>query len=315
MVCLLAILMIMGCLSSCAERVGEGKLSVVCTTFVQYDWARKILGESDGVSLTLLVSGGKDMHSFEPSAADMVRVLESDLLIYTGGVSEAWVDELAARGELKRPLSLLDCLGNDVKYVEYTEGMEHTHGGEGHSEHGAEHTHGEVDEHVWLSLKNAARLCERIADELCELDAENVEVYRANCARYISELLALDGEYALAVAGAAHKTLVVADRHPYRYLFDDYGISCHAAFAGCSTESEASFATVVFLAGKVDELDLSGVIVTESSDGRLAKTVVESTAAKNAEIYTLHSLQTVSSTESYLGVMRENLETIKKILN
>lgn len=308
-VCLLAIFMIIGSFSSCAERADGEKPTVVCTSFVQYDWARQILGGNDAVTLRLLVGGGKDMHSFEPSAADMVAILESDLLIYTGGISEAWVDELAMRGELSRPLSLLDLLGENVKYAD-AEDAEHGHDEEGHAQ-------SEIDEHVWLSLKNAMLFCGEITNALCEIDGENAALYRENCERYLAALSALDSEYTSLALEAEQKTLVVADRYPYRYLFEDYGITCHAAFSGCSSESEASFSTVIFLAERLDALGLDGILVTESADIRLAETVRANTQGKNAEILTLHSLQSVTApaSESYLDIMRSNLDVLKKVLN
>ncbi len=301
LVCLLAILMLLSVLSSCAERREEdGELLVICTSFSWYDWARQIVGESEGVTLRLLVSGGKDMHSYSPSTADMMAILRCDLLIYGGGVSEAWVDGLAAEGKLHTPLSLLALLGEDVKYIE-------PHG---------EHAHGAVDEHIWLSLRNAALFCESIRGALCRIDAANAETYTENCALYLEKLSALDREFSALAEGAAQKHVVVADRHPYRYLFEDYGIACHAAFEGCSTESDASFSTVISLSEAMDSLALDGILVTETSDMRLARTVRENTVAKGAEIYVLHSLQSVTDAEntSYLAVMEENLKVLEAVL-
>ncbi len=298
---LLAVLLLASSLSSCGGREGEDKLTVVCTSFVAYDWAREILGETDAISLHLLVDGGRDMHSFEPSAADMVKILESDLFIYTGGPSEVWVDELVQKNELKTTLSLLDCLNGNVIYVE--------------DEHEG-HTHQVVDEHAWLSVTNAALFSGAIAAELCLIDPANEATYQANLDRYFEELSSLDGDYAYLGVSSNDKTLVVADRYPFRYLFEDNGFKAVAAFSGCSAESEASFSTVISLAKIIDEQELSGVLVTESSDKKLAETVIANTKNKNATIYTLHSLQTVTDLEnaSYLAIMRENLNTLRTVL-
>ena len=298
---LLVVLLLVSCLSACAGREGEDKLTVVCTSFVAYDWAREIVGDTDAVSLHLLADGGRDMHSFEPSAADMVKILESDLFIYIGGPSEAWVDELVQKNELKNTLALLDCLNGNVKYIEH-----------GHEEH----THQVVDEHAWLSVINAALFSDAIGAELCLIDPANEATYQANLDRYLEELSSLAFDYASLGASSDGKTLVVADRYPFRYLFEDCGFSVVAAFSGCSAESEASFATVISLAKEVDEQGLSGVLVTETSDKKLAETVIANTKNKNAAIYTLHSLQTVADPEhtSYLAVMRENLRRLRAVL-
>ena len=309
LICFLVILLALSVFSSCADRGGDdGALLVICTSFPWYDWAREIVGESDGVTLRLLADGGKDMHSYSPSAADMMAILNCELLVYGGGVSEAWVEDLAKDGKLRSPLSLMAELGEDVKYVEGHDEHEHSH---------EEHAHGEADEHIWLSLKNAARFCEAIRDALCRLDAENAATYTENCESYVAKLLALDGEFEALVSGAKQKNVLVADRNPYRYLFGDYGIICHAAFEGCSTESDAAVSTVIGLSKTLEALELKGILVTETSDGRLARTLVENTTAKNAEIYVLHALQSVPDPENttYLAVMEENLGVLQNLLD
>lgn len=305
--CFLAILIGICALSSCEDGGKEGDgIEVICTSFSWYDWARVIVGESDGVTLRLLADGGKDMHSYSPSATDMMAILGCDLLIYGGGVSEAWVEDLAKEGKLRGPLSLMKMLGENVQYL-----GEHTHE-DGHA-HGAN----EIDEHVWLSLSNAMRFCEGITDALCAIDAENAATYRENCAAYTAKLSELDGKFSAMVAASALDGVVLADRHPFRYLFADYGITCHAAFEGCSTESDAGVSTVLSLVEAVNSLSTDAVLVTETSDGRLARTVVESSNAKAAEILTLHSLQSVpdAASESYLSVMEENLAVLAKALD
>ncbi len=305
-VCLVALFMALGSLSSCAgQGEDDEKIRVVCTSFVPYDWTRELVGDRADVEILLLVGGGKDMHSYSPSAADVKTILKSDLLIYTGGVSETWVKDIVG---LENSLSLMELLGENVKCVDCFD--------ESHDGHEESHTHGEIDEHIWLSLKNAALFCESIKDELCRIDAANADTYAANCEAYLGQLWALDDEYVSFAASTEQKTLVVADRYPYRYLFEDYGFACHAAFSSCSSESEASFSTVIFLAEKIDELGLGGIVISETSDGRLAETVRANTKAKNAVIYTLHSLQSVTDPEreSYLSRMQSNLAILGELL-
>lgn len=183
-----------------------------------------------------------------------------------------------------------------------------------------EHSHeGELDEHVWLSLKHAQTLCGHIAGKLADLDPENAADYEANAAAYVAQLADLDRDYQDAVTAAQGNTLLFADRFPFRYLADDYGLDYYAAFAGCSAETEASFETIVFLAEKLDELGLQNILVIESSDQSMAQTVKQSTQAKNQQILVLDSLQSVTAAHvaegaSYLAMMQTNLETLKVAL-
>ena len=310
--------LLLGLLSGCggAPAANADRLSVVTTIFPEYDWVRQILGDkADGVDLTMLLDNGVDLHSYQPTADDMVKISTCDLFIYVGGESDEWVEDALAEAVNQDMvvIDLLDVLGDAVKEEEVVEGMQ-----DEDDEGGEEET--EYDEHVWLSLRNAAVLCEEIAAQLGRLDAANADAYATNAAAYIEKLSALDRQYAAVVDAAPRKTLLFGDRFPFRYLTDDYGLDYYAAFVGCSAETEASFETVVFLANKVDELGLNTVLTIESSDGKLARTIIENTAAASARILQMDSMQSatardVTSGATYLGAMENNLKVLKEALN
>lgn len=236
-----------------------------------------------------------------------------------GGESDEWVEEVLKKAPNKdrKVISLIERLGKDAKQEEIVEGME--------AEHEEEHEKGEekepeIDEHVWLSLKNAAAFCKDITTALEELDPERAEDYRANADTYIKKLDILHQEYQETIASAGQKTIVFADRFPFRYLAEDYGLSYYAAFAGCSAETEASFETIAFLSGKTDELHLKSIFVIENSGQKIAKTVIENTKEKNQQILTLDSMQSVTTEDAakgitYLSVMEKNLNALKEALN
>ena len=293
------------------------KLSVVTTIFPEYDWLRQIVGETGGVELTLLLDRGVDLHSYQPSVDDIVKISTCDLFVYVGGVSDEWVEDVLedAANPAMRVVNLLEVLGDAVKEEEIVEGMEAEHD----HDHEDEEEGPEYDEHVWLSLKNAAAFCRALAGELGALDGANKAAYEANAAAYIEKLEALDGAYAAAVESASRKTLLFADRFPFRYLVDDYGLSYYAPFAGCSAESEASFETVLFLANKVDELGLNCVLQIESADGSIAKTVCDTAKSGNIRVLTMDSLQSSTLEDArngveYLSVMEKNLTVLKEAL-
>jgi len=294
------------------------KLSIVTTIFPEYDWVRQILGENQAnVDLTMLLDKGVDLHSYQPSADDMVKVSKCDLFIYVGGESDTWVDDAlkSAQNKNMKVINLLDVLGNSVKEEEQVEGMQAEEEEEEGEEEGPEY-----DEHVWLSLKNAQTLCSSIADALCEIDSKNANVYKKNLNEYTKNLDALDKEYQQAVNGAKYDTLVFGDRFPFRYMVDDYSLKYYAAFVGCSAETEASFETIKFLANKVDELGVTTVLTIEDQKHKIAQTVVENTKEKNQKILALNSMQSVTNDdvkngETYLNVMQCNLDVLKQALN
>ena len=297
----------------------DKKLNIVTTIFPEYDWTRAVLGDrADEVNLTMLLDNGTDLHSFQPAVKDIMKVSSCDLLIYVGGESDQWIEDAleSAQNKDMKTINLMEILGDSIKEEETVEGMqesEHDHDHEDEEEK-------EYDEHVWTSMRNVEVICDAIAETLEEMDPENKEIYQSNAEVYKEKLSALDEEYKETVNNANQKTLVFADRFPFRYLVDDYDLSYYAAFSGCSAESEASFKTVTFLAGKVDELGVKSVLTMEKSDDRIAQTVIENTKAKDQKILQLNSMQSITSEEiadgaTYLSVMEDNLNVLKEALN
>lgn len=331
---LLALLMAVGMLAGCAKQNDDDtdattdELSIVATIFPEYDWVKEILGDkADHADITLLLDNGVDLHSYQPTADDIVKISDCDLFLYVGGESEGWVKEALKNSANKdrKVINLLDVLGDKVKSEEVVEGMQeeaHEHEeGEAHEDGEAhEHEHEEErDEHVWLSLKNAEVLVGAISNALQELDADNKEIYAANADAYMKKLSALDAEYQTAVDNASRKTVLFGDRFPFRYLADDYGLNYYAAFVGCSAETEASFETISFLAKKVDELKLPCVLTIEGKNHKIAETIVKNTAQKSQKILTMDSMQSTTSKDAadgttYLSVMEKNLAVLKEAL-
>ena len=293
------------------------KVKIVTTIFPEYDWVRQIAGDKvSDMDITMLLDNGVDMHSYQPTADDIMKISDCDLFIYVGGESDEWVNDALKEAVNKdmQVINLLDVLGEQVKIEELVEGMQDTE----HEEE-EEHEEKEYDEHVWLSLKNAETLCDAIAEALGNADPDNKAVYDTNKAAYIDQLVSLDNQYREVADQASVKTLLFGDRFPFRYLVDDYGLSYYAAFAGCSAESEASFETISFLAQKIDELGLKYVMTIEKSDQKIAKTIIENTQNKDQSILTLDSMQSTTSADvangmTYLSIMEGNLNILKEAL-
>lgn len=308
----LAIFMIISCaaVTSCGVKEKSDGKSVVCTIAPVYDWVKNVIGDDDGYSVTLLIKNKTDMHSYQPTVADMATISQSDVFVYVGGESDAWVDDaLKSVGGDTKAISLLELLGDKAKDEEHIDDED--------DDHDHDHAESEKDEHVWLSLKNAAYLCDKLADEFSAVFTENN--FKANSAAYIAKLNELDGEYADAVANAEYDTLLFGDRFPFLYLVSDYGLNYYAAFSGCSAETEASFATITKLAQKVDELNLPAIIKIDGSTHKIAETIRDNTSAKNQEIITVDSMQSTTLEElqngkNYLSVMRDNLSVFKTAL-
>ena len=308
-------LMLLTGLFPCAGVAESKPLTVVTTIFPIYDWARQIIGENGNTNLVLLLDNGVDLHSYQPSAQDIMTISTADLFIYVGGESDEWVEDVleSAMNPDLVAISLTEAMVEDLKEEEIVEGMQHDH------DHEHEHED-EYDEHVWLSLRNARKLTVAIAEALAGIDAANADAIRENAAAYDAQLQELDAKYTETVENAALKTVVFGDRFPFRYMTDDYGLTYYAAFTGCSAESEASFETIAFLAGKADELNLPAVLTIEGGNHKIADTVISASAKAGRKVLTMNSMQSVTADDvkngmTYLSIMEENLTVLKEALN
>lgn len=319
---ILLILSVAGLFVGCDSSSDDDNLVIVTTIYPVYDWVNEILGEqAENATVTYLTDDGVDLHSYQATTADIATIYGADMFIYVGGESDSWAEDVLsnANAEGLIAISLFDILGDAVVEEESVEGMEEEHDHDDEEDHDHDEEDVELDEHVWLSLSNAKVICEYLKAKICELDESNTSEYQANCTSYISELSELDSEYETAVLAGAKDTILFADRFPFRYLVDDYGLNYYAAFAGCSTETNASAETIAYLVGKVDELQLEVILVIEDSDCKIADTIVEASENKTAQILTLNSLQSVNLKSidedfSYISVMKSNLAVLKLAL-
>lgn len=298
--------------STTSNGVVEQKdgISVVSTIFAPYDFIREITG--DNAEITMLLPPGSESHSFEPTPQDIIKIQNSDVFIYVGGESDEWVGEVLESMDTSKMkiVTLMDCV--EVVEEEVVEGMEEEH----EDEEEGDHEEVELDEHVWTSPKNAKRIVQKIADTLCQVDEANAKSYKEKTTGYLAKLDQLDEEFQGVVASADHKTLIFGDRFPFRYLADAYDLSYFAAFPGCSTETEASAATVAFLIDKVKAENIPAVFYVELSNAKMANTISEATGAK---VLLLHACHNITKAEfesgvSYIDLMKQNVENLKEAL-
>lgn len=334
------VIIVSGCASGGGPAAEEGgKIQILCTSFPLYDWTRQIVeGCEDSMEVSLLMDQGTDPHNYQPTAEDILRISESDIIVYVGGESDLWMEDVLAaipaeRRERQQYLNMMEILGTALREEEPIEGMQEDADGQTYGEHDGREVHRggdveekdmdviEYDEHIWLSVRNASVCVRAIAAAVMDTDPDqnDNQTMADNAVRYLAELESLDGQYAAMVSEASLNRVLFADRFPFLYLMKDYGLEYDAAFPGCSTETEASFETVIFLAGRLEEYDLPAVLVMENGDRRMAETIIANTADKDHEILALDSMQSVTAADigqgvTYLSVMQENLAVLRKAL-
>lgn len=314
------------------ENKEDGKvIRIVSTIYAPYDWTRELLKDcKDNYQIDYLLENGRDLHSYQASAEDLVKISEADMVLHVGGPADEWLEkalENSSQPNLKK-ISLMKVLSDDLLKEELVAGMQndhdhddHDHDSDEHKDHGHDdhdhegHTHGTYDEHLWLSLENAEKVVEKIAEELKSLTNIDKDQIEANKEAYEKKLDDLDDRFERLFDNNKNAYLLFADRFPFRYLANDYKVPYSAAFPGCSADSKASFKTIAFLADKVNELDLKNVFVIEASDQSVAKSVIENSKKKGVQIRVLHSMQIMNEEDKakgYLGLMEENYKNLSE---
>lgn len=311
----LAVLVLLSALSGCGPQVeqDESKVQVVSTLFPYYDFARQIGG--DRVEVTLLLSPGRESHSFEPTPLDVIRISEADVFLYNGGEGEVWVDETMDAYDAPDQVvcRMMDYV--DVLEEELVEGMEaeagHDHDHEGHEEDSDEI---EYDEHIWTSPVNAKRLAQAVCDALTKADPEGADYYAANLAAYEEDLTELDAAFRQVVAEGKRDILVFGDRFPLLYFCKTYGLRYRAAFQGCSSDTEPSVKTLAYLIDKVNEEHIPVVYHLELSSEAITNVICESTGAKSLQFHSCHNLsrEDFEQGATYLSLMWQNVEALKE---
>lgn len=300
-----------------AGEKNERQLTVLCTVFPLYDWGKSILGgdSNDRFRLELMMKKGTDLHNFQPSVADLAKLNSADILFYIGGESDEWIEDALSSSKNKSQMrfSFMNLM-KEAAGKENSEGInlfEEDDFGEEDSEE--DHDETEYDEHIWLSLKNASFGIQLFGDIFQKLDPEMAGNYQNRKALYLEDLNKLDNDFKTVLSG--RPALLFADRFPFRYFTEDYGLPYYAAFPGCSAETEASFSTVIFLSERVKELGLDTIYILENSSTKLADQIIQTSGA-DAKIRVLNSMQNINDSDikngiTYLKLMEKNLEVLR----
>lgn len=297
------------CLCSCTsqndtDNRDSEKLKIISTVFPPYDLAKQIAG--DNADISILLPPGSESHTYEPTAKEILEIQNCDIFLYIGGENEQWAEKIISsnKSDSVKTVKLIDC----VKTLEEADLHE--------EEHHEEHSH-EADEHIWTSPKNEQLMLTAVYDAICEADPENKAVYTKNKDSYNEQLSELDKAYKEAIDNAKNKTIIIADKFPFRYLAEEYGLDCYAAFSSCSDESEPSAAAMTSLISKIKEQNIPVVYYLEFSSTKVADTLCSETGASSLMLHSCHNVskEDLEKGISYVDLMNQNLENLKTALN
>lgn len=305
----------------------SGKIQVVTSNFACYDFLRAIVGDSDNIELVYIMGPGKDAHSYDPTAQDIVKIQDANLFVYVGGEMEKWSEKVleAINDKDKKVVCIADFVDTiDEKEVDGAEEEEHEHhdhdddDDEEDHEHHHEHEEGAFDEHIWTSPENAKKMVRALEKKIIELDGENEEKYKANAEKYIAQINEVDKKIQDVVDNKKRDRLVFADKMPMQYFIDYYDLKVTAAFNGCSTETEPSAKTIAYIEKTVKNEKIPVVLYIELNDGKVAKTIANEIGnnCEAIQIQTLHnvSLEDFNNGETWVSLMNKNVEVLRKAL-
>lgn len=321
------------------EKFEQKKYSVVSTSFPGYDFARAVT-KNTNISTKMLVKPGAETHTYEPTPQDIIDIKNADMFVYVGGDSDTWVEKILKDVDTKKThvVKLVDLVSTVEE--EIVEGMEdedehehdhdhdhkhdhdhdhkhdHDHDHESHAhkhDHDEEEEGPEIDEHVWTSPKKAMEIVKKIAEVASEIDAAEKNKIDDNAEKYVAEIAQVDKDLHQAIDGKISE-IVVADRFPFRYFADEFGLKYAAAFSGCSEQTEASAKTISFLINKVKQDKVKKIYKIELSNGKIAETVSKDTGAEVLELHSAHNVTAddFSKGVTYVDLMKRNLLALSK---
>ena len=289
------------------------KFQIVATLFPQYDFAKHIVG--DKANVKLLLNSGVETHNYEPTAKDMITILEdSDLFLYTGTMLEPWTESIIKNLE-ENNCNITD-LSKNINLITIEEFEEnHLNSEIIYEEHHDEEHHNEeiYDGHIWLSPTNSITMLEDILESICEIDPENAEYYRKNANEYKNQILEIDEEFTKLVQNSSRNEIAVGGEFAYSYLVEEYGINFVSVYTNCGEGEDPSIAKVKSVIDYINNHKLPVVYYEELSEGTVAKMIAEETEAESLVLYSIHNADPQKDT--YVSLMKRNLENLRKGLN
>lgn len=310
-VILIAIILMVGFIifkSGDNKTQNNDKIKIVASNFACYDFLRAIIGDSNDIELIFLLGPGKDSHSYDPTAQDLISIQNSDLFVYVGGEMENWSSKVLSSLDTTKKVI---CISDDIETIKEQEidGAEEEHD---------EKVEGSFDEHIWTSPKNAILMIQSLQKAVEEIDNENSSKYQENAKNYIKQIEEIDNQIREIVNSKVRDRLIFADKMPMQYFINYYGLKVSAAFPGCSTDTEPSASTIAYLERKVKEENIPVVLYVELNDGRVAKIIADE-AGENCEAMQIQTMHNISkddfqNEETWVSLMIRNIDVLRKAL-
>jgi zinc transport system substrate-binding protein len=289
------------------EKDSSKKIKIVTTFYPMYEFSKQVAGEYADV--IALIPTGVEPHDWEPSAKDIVQVKDADVFVYNG-IVEGWVPKaLESAANSKRVVV------EASKAVELMEGLPEEEEHEAEKEHKDEHKESGLDPHVWLDPVLAQKEVASIQAALEKADPAHKDDYKKNADAYIAKLKELDGLFKSGLKDAKRKDFIT-QHAAFAYLAKEYGLT-QVPISGLSPEEEPSADKMVEVVKFAKENKVKTIFFETLVDPKIASTIAKEVGAKTDVLNPLEGLtdEDKKNNLDYIGVMKKNLEALKKGLN
>ena len=293
---------------SVSKNDKDNKIQIVATLFPQYDFAKQIVG--DKADVKLLLSSGIETHNYEPTAKDMITILNSsDMFLYNGTQLEPWTKNIV--DNLKEYKCNIVNISNGIELIELDEFEEKNINLEIiEEEHEEEHSEEIYDEHIWMNPNNAIIMIDNILKAICEIDTNNIEYYEKNAENYKNEILELDKQIKNILNDTNRREIAIGGEFAYAYLVDTYDLKFISVYNNCGEGEDPSIARVKSIIDYINKYNMPVVYYEELSEGTVAKMIAEETKAKPLILYSIHNGDVEKDT--YISIMEKNIEALKE---
>jgi len=279
-----------------SKNTVESNLTVTVSTFALYDAVINIA--RDYAKVGMVVPFGVDIHTYEPTPRDMIRIEKSDLFIFNGAGLEPWT-KIFKGGNRRIDMS---------RYVSLLEGQNHKKGDHLHD-------HGGVDPHYWLDIENMIKVADKIEEALIELLGKSTAAdIHKNAEQYRKSLGILDGLFQKRLSSCRLDTIVVS-HNAFAYMGRRYGFHIKA-LSGLSPDAMPSAKTVAELADMVRKKGIKVVFYESFVSDRLIQSVAKESGAR---VEMLQPLANITAKEAkqfqdYRLIMNMNLKKLRMAL-
>lgn len=274
----------------------DDKIVITTTTGHIADLVKNVAG--DHAIIKSLMGPGTDPHLYKPVRSDIVKLYKADIIFYNGRHLEGQMSSLFEQMEKKKPaIGLAYSINNLITDKA-----------------------GVFDPHIWMDVENWIEATDIVVKELSDLSPENKESFEKSALEYKNKLKALDNYIRVSVQSIPEQNRVLITAHDaFGYLGSAYGIEV-IGVQGLSTTSEAGLFEIESLVQRISKDNIPAIFSESSVSDQNIRAIKEGVISRGHDLVSGGTLYSDSlgkhgsGADTYIGMMKSNIQTIAKAL-